>query len=202
MGQNFHLAGVLDEVSQVQRHESPKLLLGIVNRSERPPRVSEKGLQGVALNQVEELLFARKIIVETGKADARGAGYVANGGAMVTARPKDRGRLAKYSAEHGVEMGGTADRHKFPPPILREPGRFRLSSPNALCFDRTSVRMHFNSPRHKVKPVVFLSHPAGGTPDVSGLRFPKQGGLLTLKPPIMPFRPREQRRERDGAAAH
>ena len=64
---------MLEEELEVQAHESPEPLFGIVEFRQRFACGGQQHLKGVALDEVEQLLLAAEVVVEPRQAYVGGA---------------------------------------------------------------------------------------------------------------------------------
>src|SRR5690606_38164134 len=125
VGEHLHLLHVRHEVAEVVLHEDPQATRRVGHVREQTLRLPQNRLEAVALDEVEQLLFAFEVVVEPGKADPRLLADVPNARLMIALVSEDRRSGAEDQLELlvvGGSLFGHRDRRSFERPSVKLEG--------------------------------------------------------------------------------
>ena len=95
MRQHLHFVGMFEEELQMELNESPQSFLRIAKRSQCLPRRLQHGLEGMTLDEIEQVFLAGKVVVEPRQAHSGGAREVTHGRLVIASGAEHGGRLAQ-----------------------------------------------------------------------------------------------------------
>src|ERR1700675_2942615 len=112
--EDLHLVGMRKEIFDVVEDEEAEAFYGFMDAVEPGPDAFVDKGKGCALNEIEEMVLAFKVVVEAREGNTGGTADIAHGGALKAVLGKDLGCGAQYVLEVGlgVAWDGNGGNHR------------------------------------------------------------------------------------------